>query len=60
MSNAIITVSNKCGLDTLSNFLLEKGFTIYSTGGTYTNLEKGIKLFIKMEQKKMKQLNAMK
>lgn len=34
--NAIISVSNKTNLDKISNFLLENGFTIFSTGGTFS------------------------
>lgn len=34
--NAIISVSNKTNLEKISNFLLENGFTIFSTGGTFT------------------------
>ena len=36
MPNAIISVSDKSNLDILCPFLLEKNYTIYSTGGTYT------------------------
>jgi len=36
--NAIISVSNKAGLETLVPFLTQKGYTIYSTGGTYTKI----------------------
>jgi len=36
--NAIVSVSNKAGLETLVPFLAQKGYTIYSTGGTYTKI----------------------
>ena len=36
--NAIVSVSNKVGLETLVPFLAQKGYTIYSTGGTYTKI----------------------
>ena len=35
---AIISVSDKTGVLELANFLLENGFTIYSTGGTYSKI----------------------
>ena len=35
---AIIRVSDKTGVLELANFLLEHGFTIYSTGGTYSKI----------------------
>lgn len=35
MPNCIISVSDKTNLDKLCNYLLEKNYTIYSTGGTY-------------------------
>ena len=35
MPNCIISVSDKTNLDILCNYILEKGYTIYSTGGTY-------------------------
>lgn len=37
--NAIISVSDKAGLETLVPFLAQKGYTIYSTGGTYTKIK---------------------
>ena len=40
--NAIISVSNKVGLETLVPFLVQKGYTIYSTGGTYTKIKEYI------------------
>ena len=36
--NAIISVSNKDGIEELSTFLLNNGFTIYSTGGTFNKI----------------------
>jgi AICAR transformylase/IMP cyclohydrolase PurH len=39
MPNAIISVSDKSNLDILCPFLLEKSYTIYSTGGTYTYIK---------------------
>lgn len=42
MKNAIITVSDKTNIDNISNFLLEKGYTIYSTGGTYEYIKRNI------------------
>jgi phosphoribosylaminoimidazolecarboxamide formyltransferase / IMP cyclohydrolase len=38
MKNAIISVSNKDNITTISQFLLENNYTIYSTGGTYNKL----------------------
>ena len=38
MRNALITVSNKNNIDTISRFLLDNEFTIYSTGGTYSKI----------------------
>lgn len=35
MRNALISVSNKEGLDSLVFFLLKNNFNIYTTGGTY-------------------------
>lgn len=37
--NALISVSNKTGLETLGKFLFDKGVTVFSTGGTYRTLE---------------------
>ena len=38
MKNALITVSNKNNIENISRFLLDNGFTIYSTGGTYSKI----------------------
>lgn len=37
--NAIISVSDKTNLDVLVPFLVKKGYTIYSTGGTFTRIK---------------------
>ena len=37
--NAIVTTYNKKSLDSLSGYLLERGYTIYSTGGTLRTLQ---------------------
>lgn len=38
--NAVISVSNKTGLDILVVFLLDKGYNLYSTGGTLQEIYK--------------------
>ena len=38
--NAVISVSNKTGLDILVVFLLDKGYNLYSTGGTLKEIYK--------------------
>ena len=39
---AIISVSDKTGVVELSTFLLNNGFTIYSTGGTYNEISDNV------------------
>lgn len=39
VKNALVSVYNKNGLEELGKFLVDKGVTIYSTGGTYRMLE---------------------
>lgn len=38
LKNALISVSNKENIYSITHFLLENDFTIYSTGGTFTKL----------------------
>ena len=38
MKNALITVSNKQNINEISKFLLDNGFNIYSTGGTFSKI----------------------
>lgn len=38
MKNALVSVSDKTGLDKIIRFLGEKKYTIYSTGGTYKHI----------------------
>ena len=39
---AIISVSDKTGVVELSTFLLNNGFTIYSTGGTFREISENV------------------
>jgi len=41
---SLISVSNKKGLDTISNFLIKKGYNILSTGGTYSSIKNDINI----------------
>ena len=44
MKNAIFSVYNKINIDALAQFLVSKGYSIITSGGTYQHLKKSIKL----------------
>ena len=51
MKRAIISVSDKRLISQLTNFLLNEGFEIYSTGGTYKTIMESARLFRKYDIK---------
>ena len=52
MKNALISTYNKANLLCLGKFLLDKGITIYSTGGTYRQL-------VSLKNSKIKQVSSL-